>query len=239
MAAAVRDEVGDGADLQAMRGAEQLQVGQPRHGAIVLHDFANDSGGHQAGHAGQVAAGLGMAGTHQHATVGGLQRKNVTGLHQVVGSCRPSNGGLHCPRTVRRRDAGGDSLGCLDRHRERRRMFGAVAHGHRLQAQQFAALARQRQADQAAAEAGHEIDGLRRDMLGRKDQIALVLPIFFVHQDHHAAGSHLGHDVFDGGDGDRLQCRRRHDKQRRRRGRCHSHLLAFGCCESPASIRST
>ncbi len=34
---------------------------------------------------GQVAAGLGVAGAHQHAAIDGLQREDVAGLHQVAG----------------------------------------------------------------------------------------------------------------------------------------------------------
>ena len=30
---------------------------------------------------------------------------------------------------------------------------------------------------------------------------ALVLAVFFVHQNHDAPGAHIGHDVFDGGNG--------------------------------------
>jgi len=45
------------------------------------------------------------------------------------------------------------------------------------------ALLGERQADQAAAEAGHEIDGLRGHKLGGQRQIAFVLPVFVI--DHH------------------------------------------------------
>ena len=43
--------------------------------------------GVQPGHARQVAAGLGMAGAHQHAAVLRLQRKDVARLHQVARRC--------------------------------------------------------------------------------------------------------------------------------------------------------
>ena len=104
VAAAVLDQVGDGADLQAVLGGEQLQVGQARHGAVVVHDLADHRGGRAAGHGGQVAAGFGMAGAHQHAAVDRLQREDVAGLHQVArrwrrGPRRPAP----CARGRRRR----------------------------------------------------------------------------------------------------------------------------------------
>ena len=75
-------------------------------------------------------------------------------------------------------------------------MLGAVAHRHGGELQALAAIARQRQADQATAMLGHEIDGLGRDEFGREDQIALVLAVFLVNEDDHAAGTKLGNDLF-------------------------------------------
>ena len=194
-ATAVLDQVGDGADLQAVLGGKLLQVGQARHGAVVLHDLADHGGRRAAGHGGQVATGFGMAGAHQHAAIDGLQRKDVTGLHQILRARAGRHGRLHGTRAVGRADAGGDAFGGLDGDREGGAHLGAVARHHGRQAQALAALARQRQADQAAAEARHEVDGFGRDVVGREDQVALVLAVFLVDQDDHAAGGEIGHDV--------------------------------------------
>ncbi len=58
-------------------------------------------------------------------------------------------------------------------------------------------LRRHRQADQAAAIARHEVDRLRRDLLGGDHQIALVLAIRIVDDDDHLAGADRGDGVFD------------------------------------------
>jgi hypothetical protein len=113
-----------------------------------------------------------------------------------------SDGGLDRAGAVCGGNAGGDAFGGFDGYGERGAVEGAVARSHRWQAQVFAALARQRQADQSAAETRHEVDGLGRDMVSRQHQVAFVLAIFFVDQDDHAPGAHLGHDVFHRGDGD-------------------------------------
>ena len=42
---------------------------------------------------------------------------------------------------------------------------------------------------------GHEVDRLRRDELGREDQIAFVLAILLVHQDDHAAALDIPDDL--------------------------------------------
>ncbi|MCY1307446.1 hypothetical protein D9M70_573710 [compost metagenome] len=48
--------------------------------------------------------------------------------------------------------------------------------------------------------AGHEVDGFGGDVVGGDDDVAFVLAVFLVHEDDHAAGGQLGHDVLDRGD---------------------------------------
>ncbi len=47
------------------------------------------------------------------------------------------------------------------------------------------------------AVACHEVDGLGRDVIGGEHDVAFVLAVFLVDQDHHAAGGELGHDFLD------------------------------------------
>ncbi len=61
-------------------------------------------------------------------------------------------------------------------------------------------LGGQRQADQAAPVLGHEVDGFRRDEVGRQDQVAFIFAVFLVNEDDHAAGANVGNDVFGTGD---------------------------------------
>ena len=79
--------------------------------------------------------------------------------------------------------------------------WARVAAGHGVQLQALAAFARERQADQAARMAGHEVDGLGRDVVGGEHEVAFVFTVFLVDQDHHAAGGELGDELGDGGDG--------------------------------------
>ena len=58
-------------------------------------------------------------------------------------------------------------------------------------------LAGHRQADQAAAVLGHEVDRLGRDLLGGHRQIAFVLAILVVDDDDHLAAADGGDGVFD------------------------------------------
>ena len=56
---------------------------------------------------------------------------------------------------------------------------------------------RQRQADEAAAMLGHEVDGVGRRHLRRNDEVALVLAILGVDEHDHAAVAHLFDDLLD------------------------------------------
>ena len=75
-----------------------------------------------------------------------------------------------------------------------------VVTDHLLQAKLTTAIVGQGQANQAARVADHEVDGFRRDMLGRHDQVAFVLAIFLINQDDHAASLQLRDDFFNGGE---------------------------------------
>ena len=55
------------------------------------------------------------------------------------------------------------------------------------------ALLGQRQADEAAAVAGHEVDGLGSDVLGGQGQIALVLTVLIVDHNDHATCLDFGY----------------------------------------------
>ena len=68
-------------------------------------------------------------------------------------------------------------------------------------------LGRHRQADQPAAVARHEIDGLRRDFLGGDRQVAFVLAVLIVDDDDHPAGADGVERVFDAGERDRRLAR--------------------------------
>ena len=165
-----------------------------RHGAVRIHDFADNSAGLELGQAGQIDGGLGLPGAHQHAAFAGAQGEDVAGTGQVARAAGGPDGRADGAGPVGRGDSGGDALGGVDRFAE----GGAEARGvhgrHQRQMQGVATLRRQRQADQAAPMHGHEVDRLGRDELGGQGQVALVFAVFVVHHHQHAAGA----DFLDG-----------------------------------------
>ena len=65
--------------------AELDQVGHARHGAVVVHDLADDAGGLEPGQAREVHRALGLARAPQHAALARAQRENVARPHEVPG----------------------------------------------------------------------------------------------------------------------------------------------------------
>ncbi len=71
----------------------------------------------------------------------------------------------------------------IDRHRVRRLVRGRIAVDHRAEMKPRGNFGQDRHAHQPAAVRDHELDRLGRDLLGRRDKIALVLPVFVVDDD--------------------------------------------------------
>jgi hypothetical protein len=177
--------------LSSQMGFEAILAG---HRPVVLHHFTDHRGRQQARHAGEIAAGFGVAGAHENAAVLCLQGKDMTRLHKIGRLGVAGHGRLHRACTIGRADARGDARGRFDGHGEGGAVARAVAAGHGWQLEPFAAFAGERQTDQAARMAGHEVDGLRAHVFRRQHQITFVLAILFVNQDDHAAGSELGNE---------------------------------------------
>ena len=83
-AAAVMDEIGDGADLQAVLLGEDLQIGQPRHLAVILENLADHGRRREARKPRQIAARLRVTRAHQYAALVRHQREDMPGLHDVL-----------------------------------------------------------------------------------------------------------------------------------------------------------
>ena len=183
-ATAVADQVGDG-HHQAVAGGERLEVRRgpcpawsrrrPRTGRLRRWQPANRAR----------SSGLGVAGPLQHAALAGLRKmtrpQEVSG--RVVGSMGPRMVAARSPaempvvvsprRSTETRKAGALGLGVAQHHRaevELRRPFGGDRH-----------------ADHTGRVVQEEGEGLGRGELGRHDEVALVLPVLVVDDDHDLA----------------------------------------------------
>ena len=71
----------------------------------------------------------------------------------------------------------------IDRHRVRRLVRGRVAVDHRAELEPSRDLGQDRHAHQPAPVRDHELDRLGRDLVGRRDEVSFVLPVFIVNDD--------------------------------------------------------
>ena len=97
-----------------------------------------------------------------------------------------------------RRDSCRDSFTRLDRDGEGGPEGRLVSLGHRLQTQLVAAVLGQAEADQSAAVRGHEVDCLGGRELGRNCQVALVLAVGRVDDDHELSLAEVVDRLLDG-----------------------------------------
>ncbi len=88
-------------------------------------------------------------------------------------------------------DAGGDAFAGFDGLGKGGAEAGGVLLCHGTEAQVVGALFGQGQADEAATEARHEVDGFGGDELGGQGEVAFVFAVFVVDDDDHAAGADL------------------------------------------------
>ncbi len=156
--------------------------------------------GLQAGETGEIDRTLRLSGPHEDPALLGADGKDVAGTDQILRFCVVGHGGQNRRRAVRRRDPRRDPLFGLDGDREGGSEAGTVVPDHRHQAELVRIFLGQGEADQPPSVAGHEIDRLRRDELGRHAEVSFVFPILVVDEDDHLAAFDIDNGFLDGAD---------------------------------------
>ena len=114
----VRDQVGNGHDLQRVVMRKAQQGRPPRHAAVVVEERAEHGVGSDAGKPCQVRGSLGMSGPCEHAALARAQGKHVARTSELVGPdariCERTNG----RRAIGGRDAAGGAAPVVDRDGE-------------------------------------------------------------------------------------------------------------------------
>ena len=203
-AAPVLDQVGDRADLEAVRLREHEEIGKPRHRAVGVHDLAQHRRGSEARRAPRGRSMLRCARAREHAARLRDQRKHVSRLHDVGGLRVGRRRHADRVRAIRGGNARGDAVRRFDRHREIGAVHRAVLRDHRREIEALGVRRGDRHADQSAAVCRQEVDLLGRDEIGGEDEIALVLAVLLVDEDGHPPGLEVGDEI---GNGERLMAR--------------------------------
>ena len=70
--------------LRVVLAAEFGEFGNAGHGAVVVHDLADDAGGNEPGETGEIDGGFGLSGANEDSAFAGAQRKGVAGTREIV-----------------------------------------------------------------------------------------------------------------------------------------------------------
>ena len=100
--AAISDELLDRDDRQIETSARSCNCSRLARSPDSVENFAEHAGGQQAGHAGQIDRGLGVAGAAEHAAFFGHQRKQMPRPNEVVRLARRVADRLDRARPFRR-----------------------------------------------------------------------------------------------------------------------------------------
>ena len=209
-AAPVLDQVLDRDQLDPVALAVRDQVGHARHRPVLVHDLADDAGRVEAREPREVDRGLGLARALEDAAGARAQREDVARLDEVVRALARVDRDLDRARAVGGRDPGRHAFARLDRDRERGLERRLVVVRHRLEAELVAALLGEAEADEPARVRGHEVDRLGRGELGGDREVALVLAVRGVDDDHELALADVLDCLFDRREGRLCVHRRAH-----------------------------
>ena len=168
-AAAVFDELGDGACLEAVLFLIVAELADACHGAVLAHDLADRADRWKTGEGGEIDGGLGVAGAAEDTAGHGLEREDVAGFHQVLGVRAWIGEESDGEGAVGGGNAGGDALRCV--HGDRKSGFHAlmVAAGHLRQIEFLRPLRGDGRTDQPPTVDGHEVHHLGGAKRGGSD----------------------------------------------------------------------
>src|ERR687894_752721 len=203
--APVADEVGDRDEQEPVLLGEALELGHAGHVVLGLVDqLAQDAGRVEPGHARQVHRRLGVPRPLEHAALAGLEREDVAGAQQVGRAGRRVDQRLDGRGPVVGGDARRRAVPVVDAHGEGRAHALGVVGDHERQVELACALGADGRADDAGGVVQEEGDGLGRGGLGRHDEVALVLAVLVVDDDHDLTAADGGDGVLDLGEGHQL-----------------------------------
>ena len=196
---AVGDEIGDPQDLQMPCSArEALEVRHARHRAVLVHDLADHAGGLEPREAREIDRRLGMPAAREHAAVDRAQRLQPA----RAGSDPPGRVPSAIATAMVRARSCADmpeptpsraSIGVANAVPNRVWLPVSSVMSERPSSRMRSSVSASETSPRAVR--GHEVDRLGRRALGRDEEIAFVLAVLVVHEDHHPALAHVGQDA--------------------------------------------
>ncbi len=176
----VGDEIGDGGQTQTVLSGEGHQPRQPGHLPVVIHDLAEHGGRGETRHPRHVDSGFGVTGAFENPAAARAQGEHVAGPPEIPGTGGRVSQDANGLGAIVRGNAGCGVLGGFDADGERSLVRRGVLFDHEREFEFVAPLRGHGDADEAAAEPRHEIDGLRGDHVGGEDEVPLVFAVFII-----------------------------------------------------------
>src|SRR5688572_11604186 len=196
----VRHELRDRDERQAMVFRELLQLRSTRGGAVVIQDLTDHAGWVESRQARQVDRRLRMPDALEHTALARAQGEDMATVTEVAGHRGRVYRDADRGRAILSADTGADAEARrrIDAHRVCRAIIVDVGLAHGCEPELVDALARQRDANEAARLPNHEVDHLGRHELRRANEVALILPVLVVGNDDEAAGANVVYGLFYG-----------------------------------------
>ena len=181
---AVRNQIGNGHQLHVVFLRQLNEFRQTCHGAILVHDFHDDTGWLKSSKAREIHRRFGVSWAAQHAAGFGPQGEDVSGSTQLLGLGERIDQGLDGFGAVAGGDAGGAAMANqIHRHGERSFERGVVAFDHQAEVQFVASGLEKRRANQASSMGGHEVDHFWRCVPRGDQKVPFVFSILVVDHD--------------------------------------------------------
>ena len=186
------NQLGDAENLEVVPDGELLQLRQPRHAAVLVHNLADHPRRIGPGGLAQVHHRLGMPRPGQHAAVRSPQREHMPRMDEIRRLRRRVNQRAYGGAAVVRRNARGGAPLVVHRSGEsgglRRAGVAAAEQGD----VQFVQPRRQHWHTHQPPRVGyHKGDGRRGGMLGEQKQVAFVFAALIVNHNHHFPGGQV------------------------------------------------
>ena len=179
---AMRDEVCNGDEFHVVTLGKNPKLWKASHGAILVHDFNNDSCGFKPCKAREINGSFGVAGATEDPTGFRTKGENVPGTTQLLGLGVWVNQCLNCLRPVACGNARGASVPQqIHGHGEGCFVSGIVGLHHQSKVKFVTARLQQWCANEPSSVGGHEVDDFRGGMPRGNEEVPFVLAIFIVH----------------------------------------------------------
>ena len=180
-------EILDGDDTEIFPGGKLLQLRHARHSTVFVKYFNEAGRGVQTRHTGQIYSSLRVSGPGQYATVLSIERIDMPGTPEGLGTARRICQSTYSSCTVVAGNTGGAAFELVDGNRKGRAQHARILLYLKVQIKFFATFEGNRRAKHTTPATQHEVDSLRGHELGGHNEVSLIFTVFVIDDYHEFA----------------------------------------------------